>query len=243
MKSKKPAWLPDWRDKEAYPQPGEDMTGARWAWEFLRRNPKYQADYERLKQERERSATMWRTLPEKDGRGIRKRRPETWPWHLRQADSRIDQIIKKMRTDYGLSDGPVPPSPSAFRQGPIEPIFAMASMLYYGSTERRGPHERLLKFDLTLPIERQLRRAREILRIEQYPRKADDIRHREDLFPEYLRLLDAKQAGATQDEMSRVLYPKIENRHPDFNGRDRVKKALKAATRLRDRDYKLLVLA
>lgn len=38
-----PAWLPDWTDPQTYTDHGDDM--AAWAWEFLRRNPEYQADF------------------------------------------------------------------------------------------------------------------------------------------------------------------------------------------------------
>lgn len=39
----RPDWLPDWTDPAACPDHGENA--AAWAWEFLRRNPEYQADY------------------------------------------------------------------------------------------------------------------------------------------------------------------------------------------------------
>lgn len=39
----RPDWLPDWRDPNAYTEHGRDLRS--WAWEFLRRNPEYQADY------------------------------------------------------------------------------------------------------------------------------------------------------------------------------------------------------
>ena len=38
-------WLPDWRDAKAYPKP-KDLSWREWAWQFLRRNPEYQSDYE-----------------------------------------------------------------------------------------------------------------------------------------------------------------------------------------------------
>lgn len=41
---KKPDWIPDWRDEKNYPDPAT-TTAQQWAWEFLRRNPQYQADY------------------------------------------------------------------------------------------------------------------------------------------------------------------------------------------------------
>ena len=37
---------PDWRDASAYPLNTTDLDPGRWAWEFLRRNPDYQKDYE-----------------------------------------------------------------------------------------------------------------------------------------------------------------------------------------------------
>src|SRR5438552_1597670 len=37
----KPDWLPNWQDLTQYPDP-KKAIGRIWAWEFLRRNPKYQ---------------------------------------------------------------------------------------------------------------------------------------------------------------------------------------------------------
>lgn len=39
----RPGWLPDWTDPKAYRDHGDNA--AAWAWEFLRRNPEYQADF------------------------------------------------------------------------------------------------------------------------------------------------------------------------------------------------------
>lgn len=38
-------WLPDWRNESEYTDHGDYLYA--WAWEFLRRNPDYQADYAR----------------------------------------------------------------------------------------------------------------------------------------------------------------------------------------------------
>ena len=48
MISPPPPWLPDPRKPEEYPDP-ETTSLRQWAWEFLRRNPQYQEDYERFK--------------------------------------------------------------------------------------------------------------------------------------------------------------------------------------------------
>ena len=52
------SWRPDWMDMNTgvYPDHGDDLSS--WAWEFLRRNPEYQADYAR-----------WAALPDDDGNG------------------------------------------------------------------------------------------------------------------------------------------------------------------------------
>lgn len=41
-----PPWLPDWADESAYPDASH--SSRLWAWEFLRRNLEYQADYQRF---------------------------------------------------------------------------------------------------------------------------------------------------------------------------------------------------
>src|SRR3954469_18574636 len=46
-----PAWLPDWKNTASYPDPGlRGGTTAYWTWrwEFLRRNPEYQEDWNRF---------------------------------------------------------------------------------------------------------------------------------------------------------------------------------------------------
>jgi len=54
------------------------------------------------------------------------------------------------------------------------------------------------------------------------------------LYPTYLRLLDADSSGATKKEMAQNLFPELDNDHPDFNGSQRVRDNLKAAKELRD---------
>ena len=57
---------PDWRDASAYP---EDASPGTWAWEFLRRNPEYQKDYEHFA-----------SLPDYLANGAK-----TAKWHCTQA--------------------------------------------------------------------------------------------------------------------------------------------------------------
>lgn len=45
MRTEKLDWIPDWKKQDQYPDP-DKMTSEDWAWEFLRRNTKYQQDWE-----------------------------------------------------------------------------------------------------------------------------------------------------------------------------------------------------
>ncbi|MDQ3564748.1 MAG: DUF2285 domain-containing protein [Pseudomonadota bacterium] len=61
-----PPWLPDWKDEAAY---SKQLTPRGWAWEFLRRNPEYQSDYQVFSQ-----------LPDaEDGRLTGKWKGSPWP--------------------------------------------------------------------------------------------------------------------------------------------------------------------
>jgi hypothetical protein len=42
-----PKWSPDWRYSDDYPD-SQDISKKQFAWEFLRRNPDYQKDYDRI---------------------------------------------------------------------------------------------------------------------------------------------------------------------------------------------------
>ncbi|CAG4883810.1 protein of unknown function [Georgfuchsia toluolica] len=57
----RPDWLPNWEDKTEYKNHGDDLEA--WAWECLRRNPEYQAEYVR-----------WARLPDtviaEDGKSV-----------------------------------------------------------------------------------------------------------------------------------------------------------------------------
>ena len=51
-------------------------------------------------------------------------------------------------------------------------------------------------------------------------------------WPDYLRVLDAKAAEATNDEIGAVIYPRAPNEYPEYIGRDRARKAAKQAMNL-----------
>ena len=67
----------------------------------------------------------------------------------------------------------------------------------------------LIEFDVTLPFDRQLEGAHYALRLEAERREVrhSSVRLRVDKFPQYLRLLDFQEAGASDDVIGEHLFP------------------------------------
>jgi hypothetical protein len=109
-------------------------------------------------------------------------------------------------------------------------------------TERDDKMERddklWIEFDLCSPIEPQLNRAKLLFRVRQRTLKllSSDVRPRIDLFANYLRVLDAKAAGATDAEIAGVLFLRL---NAD-DGVKRVRNFYKRARALRDGGYRQL---
>jgi hypothetical protein len=95
-----------------------------------------------------------------------------------------------------------------------------------------------IEFDLRSPIEPQLSRAKLLFRVRQRTLKlpSSDVRPRIDLFANYLRVLDAKEVGATDTEIAGVLFPRL---NAD-DGVKRVGNFYKRARALRDGSYRQL---
>lgn len=102
-----------------------------------------------------------------------------------------------------------------------------------------------LEFDVLLPIEPQLKRAAAQLKgrlgalVKGGEAEPVRFRNRLERYPNYLRMLDAKAAGATPGDMARVFFPGIEAQY----GTKRCANGLKAAETMRDRDWRLIFLS
>jgi hypothetical protein len=107
------------------------------------------------------------------------------------------------------------------------------------------------RFNIEYPIEPQVEAARALLENKRKAlvrdRKIVPIRNRRlvakvENYRLYLRLLDARAAGASTREIATSLFPKIPNDYPDWRGDRAVRDNLRAARRLRDGDYRNLPL-
>ncbi len=200
--------IQDWRDPAAY-QALMQYDGAAWAWEFLRRNPDYQAEWRAFSRTWRELEAAYGSPPNRDFCAW-KNDPRAW---VRVSDDsagdcRVDHDKVLIECAFGARWGfyKFPPDPGdagaareqriAWReQAPprrlLEPDAAIAP----------GPAQAALLFDLDLPLKPQLEQARRELAMEQRRRRREQglpMRSLRALAPrliDELRLLDAEAAG------------------------------------------------
>jgi hypothetical protein len=212
--------LPDWRNPADYAYT-EDFALHDWAWEFLRRNPEYRADWAALAEKRP-------SLPEEDF----------------YAESR------RIGDKYGLAVA-VDPNLNRHEAEDLLWMIGVGVRLLYGvekSQEGRPwpgfPNMAFLLFNLLEDIDSQVEDARRVLTIYQRallsdlnlpPPKVSSVKPQTDKFLFYLRLLDARLEGLSQRDIGLGLYP------DSFEPRDRVRHAIEAAEELACSGYRDLL--
>jgi hypothetical protein len=159
----------------------------------------------------------------------------------------LDAEITKIEQKYGIMMAQDPREgrwPAAFR---CEFVTTYECPWFLDSVRwaiQVDPDELFVKFNLKRPIGDQI----EVVRrwIENHQRclvnlgripKPRQTRNWRDKWPMYLRVLDARAAGASLNEIAGVLFPDMPNLYPQFKGRDVIRKDLTAARRLRDGGY------
>lgn len=269
-------WLPNWKDANQYPSIDERTDFSRIAWEFLRRNPIYQKDYQRIYEKTYHAFLEWgcwwevRICIPYDTPGAeftdvcsccgKKGLCTPVPWYI---------TIK-----YGLSCGvlqdpanKVPNSlfyfPGCEAPGAIGLIEHKGLLYPMSSEDEDGPQadplhggfevkieepgETVVFFDLSLPIDRQLKKAGEELKALQKIYKGSggkvvEQRNRINKLISYIRILDAKTSGAKNSEIAKYLYPHLNNCWPNAAGDKQISDDSSAARKYRDSKYKWLPL-
>jgi hypothetical protein len=221
----KPDWLPNWIEPRAYPDPHALILN-QWAWEFLRRNPRYQQDWA------EKVEPVVTSTGAFDNSLISK-----------ELDAEITAIEEK----YGIMmaqdprEGRWPPS---FRSDFVTMYECPRSFNSVRWAIQVDRDELYVKFNLRRPIGGQIEevrgwienRQRDLVNSRLIP-KPRRTRQWRDKWPMYLRVLDARAAGASLNEIAGILVPDTPNSYPEFKGRDAIRKGLTAARRLRDGGY------
>ena len=208
-------WLPDWHDASAYPDP-EDTSAMQWAWEFLRRNPDYQKDYQTHGGPYVPSENLWKK------------------YNLDTHSSFPDPALPHpfVRTDLGRG------------VYAMEPLRFRGNVLRTHQPGQVGRSnydtEAFIRFDVSLPLAAQITAAEKHLGRLQKKMGAKNKRKRITKYQSYLRILDAEASGAVRSEIAAELYPQMPNEYTHRKGDETVAKDLIAAKLLRDHDYAFL---
>jgi len=244
-----PRWLPDWQNPAQYPNPAQ-ASRVDWAWEFLRRNPDYQRLWSHLIKPSYKRAHVkfsWRHVVPPAQLVSNRIRP-----YLHCTAGNYPLAIFRAR--FGIVT--VPPNPSEpkpklrfdpeviryarkpLKRGGTPPAWT------YSVTANLQDHEVLIWFDLRWPIEAQLKSAKKLLKqqINQNLPKGNQFqfRIRPQQYARYLRLLDAKIAGATNAQVAHLIYPRLPNTYTNPAGSRQVRRDRAIATSLRDNPWRIV---
>jgi hypothetical protein len=201
-----------------------------WAWEFLRRNREYQQVWFEVV-----GAEIG--LSESDPVSAPRQEP-TSPG--RRARVRLGH--DPFREKFHVATPPPPP------WEPVVKLHFTSEFIPYDANnsepvrEVSGDLKRgqiVVWLDLGWPINRQLENAKKVFKMESTRQgiASEPRRKRLDKYRDYLRVLDASEAGVPPDEIAAAIFGHIKNEYPEYTGRHAVHDALNAATRLRDHNY------
>lgn len=254
---------PDWKKTGDYKRFNSQTKPKRWAWEFLRRNPEYQKAWDRELQDYRKTIAVYLSNPanKKKAKGMRlnadqnkqitvltgKAIDEAEKWGLyallnpdiddfTKAESESNLIslwLKKVGLPVSMP-GRVLPKPSYAPYAGIR-----SHVIKYKESEA------VAVFDLTRPLQPQLKRISAKLLKRQQSFNVKDRRKHIDEWVRYLRLLDAVASGLNihtvkcQDQIAKILLPAIENTDEnDYEARHNLRHNYKAAVQLAKNPFK-----
>lgn len=258
---------PDWRNPADYPAP-EGTSPRRWAWEFLRRNPDYRADWEAFANRLRAAAgtrpalalavrhelngeiadensrlmlTAWFVEHEQLEEGIDNGRPVRAPfdrWLARKWG------LRQLENPEGIQPPQWETTTSAISlPGPY------ADHLTPEGRDRTG--KVALTFDVSLPMAPQIESAANYLRIvadrwqQANPQPPRGRANKTDAtsFVEMLRILDADAECTADPDIIAALWPGQDNGYPDYPLRKRLATRRRTAHEYRDGKYRELLLS
>ena len=213
--------MPSWTDAEAYPT-ADELDDLEWRWEFLRRRHGFRRD--------------WLSFP-----------LEFTPVSRELYFAEVYDIDRPFDPRVSIRDVAQSISVSTRRgtEGTILYPYSGLAPFHGGLLSQTIVDHRFLdriiptnprlddifaRFDIGRPIKPQIAQAERYLqrlREEAYPKADESARKRSHLWPTYLRLLDAKDAGASLRQMATILPAQV--KHTDQQARA----ALAAAEQLR----------
>jgi hypothetical protein len=218
-------WPPDWTNAGHYPDPNK-TSPLQWAWEFLRRNQEYQ--------------DLWEKLIESKYKRLKATKA------LRRPALMFERKFHITKTYFFP-----PPCPS--ENDPTGLSFDVAFILERSPSDA-GPAiplnygidsgEMMVVFNLNYPVMRQLKVVREALlsTSKEHKNVVPKFRRRIEHYQTYLRLLDARAAGASRKEILATLYRTQTNSYPNYCANKSLRDDIAAAERLRQKDFWLIAV-
>ena len=178
MKKKYPYPIKDFRKPKQYPDPDKKHP-AQLAWEFLRRNPRYQEDFDKFKKLKSPSA--------------KSKLQQKWLPGLPMLKLFDPKDNKPRGLKLALTHSP---------------RFHVPHGKGIKSTESLYKGDVFVSFNLNIPIKRQLEKTGKFLEQERKKQKIKPIEKnpQKHLFPHYWRLLDAKANGKSKTELIKYFY-------------------------------------
>ena len=244
---KKKTFPPDWKDKSAYPNP-KKTSGNQWAWEFLRRNPKYQKDYKILVE----ASKSGESLYQPNGYGFGKFAHEPTPlpnenydeYCIRMKKENIPSIHSKPLSQYLSTKWKLDKLIDPLKKTTKFSQSDFVREVGFGEHEVAifpflSENEIALSFDLRQPTKVLLSEAEKLLDDyrKDFKNKDNEKRQYRNLFSNYLRLLDAEGTGANKKMMGEEIFPKVPNKYPERNMDQKVRDSLAKAKQLRDSSH------
>lgn len=211
----------DWKNEDEYKYM-DNHTPELWAWEFLRRNPEYQKDWNDTLKMFKKDGHPTEKLPFKGARA---------KWGLY-----FDEIINP-----NLDKPPI-----------LYPYSLFWSYYFFTKDELNSfrdlkKNEVVIVIDFGQRIQPQLEYYKVILEDYQKDQAAysdlevDGFSNKKIYWKDYIRILDARDNKADNKEIASVIFPRITNKHPNYNGNDRVRDSYDAAINIRDKDYRKIL--
>lgn len=240
-------WIPDWRIAENYPQTDKNKLNQltaneveNFAWQFLRRNPIYQQDYEYYKQTKSYEYCLFHREVEGLDAGISseylkefflfKERYHLAKWTIKAGEPIVD-IFNPANSNSFV----------AFRSmeltSSIGPTMKNSQEIAFILNK---PSEALFKIDISLPINPQIEKIKEFALMLQKggSQAVVNKKFNVQILIRFLRILDAMAFNETLNNMAEVLAEGVDNCQPDYLGRKRIEASMKSAIHIRDGGYR-----
>ncbi|MDO9256330.1 MAG: DUF6499 domain-containing protein [Bacteroidales bacterium] len=248
-----PKWLPDWRDERAYLALDKNTSREKWAWEFMRRNPKYQFLYRNGR--RHFSSWYKKNVDNKNFYKYFICKPkaiknDSYAEYLHRCKAAgITPTIKSKRREildkfpvltFSIKLKPDNPEPPDFNTDYNYPhMYIAPDYEEEFSYDIQNDDEVFMVFSSALSIDDQINKARDLLKVDQkeYKEQGNDVSDFLKLnhlsLKDYLRYLDAELNGHTPTEIAMTIHPTAEKN----SAVQKVSKGLKKAKEYRDGGY------